>query len=130
MSAPPAASAPVDLALGFVERVRRALRLGWRAAARGVVEFYSSDNLTFAASIAYYALLSFFPFVFLVFSLLSRIAVVQGGETLLHIVERALPSRFTFVTDQIESSWRRLPSRWAWPARSSPSGPRWACSAR
>ncbi len=79
-----------------------ALRLGWRAAARGVVEFYSSDNLTFAASIAYYALLSFFPFVFLVLSLLSRIVVVQGGETLLHIIQRALPSRFDFVTDQIE----------------------------
>ena len=102
MSAPPAASAPVDIALGFVDRVRRAWRLGWRAAGRGVIEFYNSDNLTFAASIAYYALLSFFPFVFLVFSLLSKVAVVQGGETLMHLIERALPSRFEFIGEQIK----------------------------
>jgi len=102
VTTPQTASAPVDLTLGLIARMRRALRLGWRAAARGVVEFYKSDNLTFAASIAYYGLLSFFPFLLLVFSIVSRIAVAEGGETLLHIIERALPSRFDFVSNQMK----------------------------
>jgi membrane protein len=102
VSTPQTASAPVDLTLGFIARVRRAWRLGLRAAARGVVEFYRSDNLTFAASIAYYGLLSFFPFLLLVFAIVSRIAVAEGGETLLHIIERALPSRFDFVSNQMK----------------------------
>jgi hypothetical protein len=41
-------------------RFWRSCILGVRAAGRGVVEFYNSSNLTFASSIAYYALLSFF----------------------------------------------------------------------
>jgi membrane protein len=100
-SPPPAATAAVDLTIGLLARVRRAWKLGWRAAGRGVVEFYSSDNLTFAASIAYYALLSFFPFVYLVFAIVSKITLIQGGESALHIIERALPSRFEFVSDQM-----------------------------
>jgi len=98
----PAASGPVDLALDAIGRVRRAWRLGWRAAWRGVVEFYKSDNLTFAASIAYYTLLSFFPFIFLVFSILSKVAVGQGGDAAVRIVEQALPSRFEFVSTQMK----------------------------
>ena len=43
--------------------------------ARGFVEFYNSNNLTFAASIAYYTLLSLFPFLLLVLSIVSRVAV-------------------------------------------------------
>jgi membrane protein len=102
VSAPQTASPPVDLTLGLIARVRRAGKLGWQAAGRGVVEFYKSDNLTFAASIAYYGLLSFFPFILLVFALVSRIAVAEGGETLMHIIERALPSRFDFLTAQMK----------------------------
>ena len=33
-------------------RLERTVRLGVRAAGRGAVEFYNSDNLTFASSIA------------------------------------------------------------------------------
>lgn len=79
-------------------RVRRALKLGWRAAGRGVVEFYNSDNLTFAASIAYYSLLSLFPFLLLVLSFLSKLAA--GGpeeEAILPVLTRALPSNFQFL---------------------------------
>ena len=39
---------------------------------RGFDGFYNSDNLTYAASIAYYALLSLFPFLLLAFALLGR----------------------------------------------------------
>ncbi len=92
------------LLLRAVARVRRALRLAWRATGRGVVEYYNSNNLTFASSIAYYALLSLFPFVLVVLSVLSRLALKAGSptnETLLHMVERALPTNFGFVGTQL-----------------------------
>ena len=40
---------------------------------RGFIGFYNSDDLTYAASIAYYALLSLFPFFLLAFALLGRV---------------------------------------------------------
>lgn len=76
--------------------------MGVRAAGRGVVEFYNSNNLTFASSIAYYALLSFFPFVLLLLTVLGRLAIGMNNETLVHMVMRALPSHFDFVINQIE----------------------------
>jgi membrane protein len=72
--------------------VRRALRLGWRAAGRGVVEFYNSDNLTFAASIAYYSLLSFFPFLLLILSIVSKVATGPEEDSIQMVLQRALPS--------------------------------------
>ena len=44
-----------------------------RAVREGLVEFYRSDNLTFASSIAYYALLSMFPFALLAVALVGRV---------------------------------------------------------
>lgn len=85
--------------------VLRGLDLARRAAGRGVVEFYSSENLTFAASIAYYSLLSLFPFLVLVLSLLSKFAAGHAqasGQTLLHAVTLALPSHFGFLADQLQ----------------------------
>jgi membrane protein len=85
-------------------RVRRAWRLGWRSAGRGVVEFYNSENLTFAASIAYYSLLSFFPFLLLVLSILSKIAAGPGESSVLTVLQRALPSNalIQFVTNGLD----------------------------
>jgi membrane protein len=79
--------------------------LAWRAAGQGFVEFYRSENLTFAASIAYYSLLSLFPFLLLVLSVLSR---VVGGETptgvtLLSMIESAVPSNFEFLVNQVRT---------------------------
>jgi len=82
-------------------RLRRAARLGWRAAGHGVVEFYNSENLTFASSIAYYTLLSLFPFVWLVATVLGRLAVVQ--EELVPALRAALPSNLGFLTAQVQS---------------------------
>jgi membrane protein len=100
-SAAPYRAHPVLRALAYV---RRALRLAWRAMGRGVIEFYRSNNLTFAASIAYYTLLSLFPFVLVILSVLSRFALKAGSrsdETLLHVIERALPANFGFVATQL-----------------------------
>lgn len=84
-----------------VARALEGLSLAWRAAGRGVVDFYNSNNLTFAASIAYYSLLSLFPFLLLVLTIVSRVAVERGGENLLHLMERALPSQFDFLVLQV-----------------------------
>lgn len=86
-------------ALRVGARLRRASRLAIRATGRGVVEFYKSSNLTFASSIAYYSLLSMFPFLLLVALLLSRVAV--SSETLLPLVARALPSDLEFLVNRI-----------------------------
>ncbi len=87
----------------LVARARRAARVAPRAAARGVVEFYRSSNLTFASSIAYYSLLSIFPFILLVFSILSRVAVGEAGseQAVAGLLERALPGNFEFLSAQI-----------------------------
>lgn len=82
-------------------RLARSLRLGARAAGRGVIEFYRSENLTFSASIAYYALLSIFPFSLLVLAVLGQLATSEGGSTLLQVLTRAMPARVEFLA-QIE----------------------------
>jgi membrane protein len=82
--------------------VRRALRIAWRAAGRGIIEFYNSENLTFAASIAYYSLLSLFPFLLLVLSILSKLAVGPDGGTILPVLQRALPSNFDFLAKGVD----------------------------
>src|SRR6185503_6622833 len=48
-------------------------------------------------------LLSIFPFMLLIFSMLSRLAVGQAGneQTVTHLVERALPRNFDFLSTQI-----------------------------
>lgn len=84
-------------------RFRRNARVAWYATGRGVIEFYNSNNLTYAASIAYYSLLSLFPFVVLILNLLGRLTVTSSNDTLLHFITRALPSHLDFVTTQIET---------------------------
>lgn len=78
--------------------------LSLRAVRLGFTEFYNSDSLTFAASIAYYTLLSIFPFLLLVLSGLARIAIGDeyGTPTLLELMSGALPSRFEFLANQLD----------------------------
>ena len=92
-------SPPASAANDFV----RALRLGGRAAGRGFVEFYSSDNLTFAASIAYYTLLSIFPFLLMVLTLVSRLAMGADSDAVADLIHRSLPSSFQFLDVQIKT---------------------------
>jgi membrane protein len=90
---------------GAIERLGRrglrSVRLGVRAARKGFVEFYNSDDLTFASSIAYYALLSFFPFILLLLTVLSRLAIGMDDDTLVRVILLALPRHFEFVIRQI-----------------------------
>ena len=71
---------------------------------RGLVGFYRSDNLTHAASIAYYALLSMFPFALLGFALIGRVtADAQNRAAVLQFVLRYFPEQFAFITTQLDA---------------------------
>ena len=62
----PRTSEPANLHNDGVKRLRAELRWSAQAAWRGLVELVNSNDLTHAASIAYYALLSLFPFLLLI----------------------------------------------------------------
>jgi YihY family inner membrane protein len=79
-------------------------RLIGRAAWRGIGEFYASDGLTHAASIAYYALLSLFPFLLLMLSLLGSItADPVDRDIAVRFVVQYFPRQFEFITGQIDA---------------------------
>jgi membrane protein len=67
----------------FLRRLRAELRLTALAAWRGLVELVNSNDLTHSAAIAYYALLSLFPFLLLVISILRSVA---GGDDRVSVV--------------------------------------------
>lgn len=71
---------------------------------RGAEGFYHSDNLTYAASIAYYALLSLFPFFMLALALLGRSTADESNRAeVLTFVLRYFPAQFDFITKQLDA---------------------------
>jgi len=87
-----------------VKRVRELARLVVVSAWRGLLSFYEDDNLTYAASIAYYSLLSLFPFFLLAFVLLGRATADENSRSaVLSFVLRYFPSRFDFITTQLDA---------------------------
>ena len=94
----------------LARRCGRSGRLGLQAMRRGLIEFYQSNNLTFAASIAYYSLLSLFPFVLLLLTLFGRLAIGMNEARLVEIVMRALPSHIDFVITQIQELAKAPPT--------------------
>jgi membrane protein len=111
----PAPSAPGDASAAtrpapprFVRRVadktQTILRLTGLSAWRGFLEFYNGDDLTYAASIAYYSLLSLFPFLLLLLSVLGTATADENDRTLvLTFVLRYFPTQFEFVTRQLDA---------------------------
>lgn len=84
--------------------VRAWLALVGRAFWRGSLEFYNSDDLTHAAAIGYYALLSIFPFFLLAFSALGNIAASEENRVAtLSFLLRYFPTQFEFITRQLDS---------------------------
>jgi membrane protein len=70
---------------------------------RGFKSFYNSDNLTYASSIAYYALLSLFPFFLLAFSIIASVTTSESDRTaVLQFVLRYFPTTLPFVTEQLD----------------------------
>jgi membrane protein len=88
----------------IVRRLRAELRLTGIAAWRGLVELINSNDVTHAASIAYYALLSFFPFLLLIFSLLGSITDNDTDRiAVLTFVFRYFPTHLDFVDKQLRA---------------------------
>jgi len=85
-------------------KTRDLARLSGLSFWRGLEAFYKSDNLSYAAGIAYYALLSLFPFFLLAFALLGRsTADVNNRNAVLEFVLRYFPMQFDFITKQLDA---------------------------
>jgi len=89
---------------GTLRRARAELRFTGQAAWRGVVELVNSNDLTHAASIAYYALLSLFPFLLLIISLLGSVTADESQRlAVLTFVFRYFPTHLDFVAAQLDA---------------------------
>jgi membrane protein len=86
----------------LLARIRGDLRLTALAVGRGLTGFYNSDDLTFASSIAYYALLSLFPFFLLAFGIIASVTSSDTDrQAVLNFVLRYFPQKFDFVEGQL-----------------------------
>ena len=75
-----------------------------RALGRGSVNFYNSEDLTYAASVAYYALLSVFPFFLLLFSILGLVAARESRHAaVVTFLMRAFPTHIDFLSAQLDA---------------------------
>ena len=93
-----------DLVSSLAAHISGGLRLIGLAAWRGVGELYNSEGLTHAASIAYYALLSLFPFLLLVLSVLGMVtADTADRDAVVGFVFRYFPRQFDFMTGQLDA---------------------------
>ena len=98
----------------LLERLRRLMLqaldgvgLMGRAAGSAVLEVFDrSDDLTHAAAIAYYALLSFLPFLLLSMSVFGSLAAGQFARgQVLEFVLRYFPSQPDFIEKNLDSFW-------------------------
>ena len=88
----------------LLRRLRAELRYSGLAAWRGLVELINSNALTHAASIAYYALLSLFPFLLLLISILGSVTADEADRlAVLTFVFRYFPTQFDFVGKQLDA---------------------------
>lgn len=88
----------------LAEALRLHARLILRAAWRALVRFYNGHDFTYAASIAYWALLSLFPFLLLLFAVLGAATADEADRQA--VVDFALdyfPTRVDFVTRQLDA---------------------------
>jgi membrane protein len=91
-------------AYALLVRARRIGSLSAHAAWRALVSIYNSDDLTHAASIAYYALLSLFPFLLILISVLGFVTSRSDArDATLQFVLRYFPTRLDFVASQLEA---------------------------
>ena len=99
-AAQPASRFPIFHRLAV--RAKAELRLTGMALWRGATGVYSSEDLTFASSIAYYALLSLFPFFLLAFSALASVAATPADRLEIQgFVLRYFPQQFEFIQEQL-----------------------------
>lgn len=95
---------PISWLRRAVARALADVRLTGLALWRGATSFYNSDDLTFASSIAYYSLLSLFPFFLLAFAIIGSITSnATDRAAILGFVLRYFPRQFEFVTLQLDA---------------------------
>jgi membrane protein len=94
----------VEVPRAVARPARDIVRLTGLSFWRGFEGFYNSDALTYAASIAYYALLSLFPVFLLALAVLSRTTDdVTNRNEVLTFVLRFFPAQFDFITKQLDA---------------------------
>jgi membrane protein len=82
----------------------REVRVSAAAAGGALRELLFSNDLTHAAAIAYYALLSLFPFLLLVVSLFGSLAADDADRAeVLSFIFRYFPTRFDFLVQQLDA---------------------------
>ena len=86
----------------FALRGRVEARVSGRAAWQAVVGMATGDDLTHAAAIAYYGLLSLFPFLLLLFAVFGSLDA-GARDTTLDFVFRYFPTQFDFVILQLDA---------------------------
>lgn len=75
-----------------------------RAAWHGFVSFYQSDDLMYAASIGYCALLSLFPFLMIALAVLGNATTDAAARSAaLDLVLRYFPQQFDFIRTQLDA---------------------------
>ena len=95
----------------LIAGLRETGRLSRLAAWRAVVEMADSDDLTFAASIGYYALLSLFPILLVIISILGTVTASDANRlAVLSFVFRYFPQQFDFISAQLDA-FRQTPIR-------------------
>jgi membrane protein len=93
----------------ILRRLRAELRFTGLAAWRGLLELLNSNDLTHSAAIAYYALLSLFPFLLLIISILGSVTAGSEPEesnartAVLNFVFRYFPANVDFVSGQLDA---------------------------
>jgi membrane protein len=89
--------------LAIYGEVRQTIVLSGYSLWRAAVGIANSDDLTHAASIGYYSLLSLFPFLLLAISVLGAITADQDARAAtLAFLLQYFPTRFEFVTGQLD----------------------------
>ena len=97
-------SARRSLGRRFALRILREVRLSAVAAGAALKELLFSNDLTHAAAIAYYALLSLFPFLLLVVSVFGSLAADDAARAeVLSFILRYFPTRFDFLVRQLDA---------------------------
>jgi len=82
----------------------RTPKLAARSAYQGFLGFYRSDDLTYASSIAYYALLALLPFLLLLLSVLGMVTANEHDRAaILNFVFRYFPRQLDFITAQLDA---------------------------
>ena len=74
------------------------------AAWRAFIRFLNSDNLTYASSISFYALLSLFPLFLLLASILGSATANEDARLrVFNFILRYFPRQFDFITTQVDA---------------------------